>query len=148
VIPIPELAAATFAQDTAMSRTAIAASKAPAAIGPYSQGIAAGSLIFTSGQGPLDPVTGLIPAGPAAQARQCMENVKAVLEAGGSGMEEVVKMTVFLQNLDHFSVVNEVYASFFSGEFPARSCVQAARLPMDTLVEIEAVAVRAIREGR
>lgn len=115
---------------------------APAAIGPYSQGIDAGNLVFTSGQLPIDPKTGEMPADAAAQARQSMENVKAVLEAAGSGLDKAVKVTIFLQNLEHFGAVNEVYASFFSGTFPSRSCVQVARLPKDALVEIEAVAVK------
>ena len=122
--------------------TVISTPKAPGAIGPYSQGIVAGSLVFVSGQTPLHPVDGTIPDGPAAQARQTMENVKAVLEAGGSSLAKVVKMTVFLYDMEHFPVVNEVYASYFSGVFPARSCVQVARLPKDVLVEIEAIALK------
>ena len=122
--------------------TVISTPKAPGAIGPYSQGIVAGSLVFVSGQTPLHPVDGTIPDGPAAQARQTMENVKAVLEAGGSSLAKVVKMTVFLYDIEHFAVVNEVYASYFSGTFPARSCVQVARLPKDALVEIEAIALK------
>ena len=120
----------------------IESSKAPAAIGPYSQGIDTGSLIFTAGQIPINPADGSMPADPAAQARQCMESVKAILEAAGSGLHNVVKVTIFLQNLEHFSAVNEVYAGYFSGVFPARSTVQVARLPKDALVEIEAVAVK------
>ena len=122
--------------------TVISTSKAPGAIGPYSQGIVAGSLVFVSGQTPLDPNNGTIPAGPAAQARQAMENVKAILEAGGSSLAKVVKVTVFLYDMEHFAVVNEVYASYFPGTFPARSCVQVARLPKDALVEIEAIALK------
>ncbi|MDR2488395.1 MAG: RidA family protein [Desulfovibrio sp.] len=118
----------------------IATPKAPAAIGPYSQGIVAGSLIFVSGQLPLHPVSGAMSADPASQARQSMENVKAVLEGAGSGLDKVVKVTIFLRDLEHFAVVNEVYAGFFPGSFPARSCVQAARLPKDALLEIEAIA--------
>lgn len=116
--------------------------KAPAAIGPYSQGIDTGSLVFSSGQLPIDPATGEMPADPAGQAKQSMENVKAVLEAAGSGLQKAVKITIFLQNMEHFVAVNEVYASYFSGTFPARSCVQVARLPKDALVEIEAVALK------
>ena len=122
-----------------MSVTAVSTPKAPAAIGPYSQGIDTGSLVFTSGQLPLDPVSGAMPADPAAQARQSLENVKAVLEAGGSGMDRVIKVTIFLQDMNHFGAVNEVYTSFFKGTLPARSCVQVARLPKDALVEIEAI---------
>ena len=120
----------------------ISTSKAPAAIGPYSQGIDTGSLVFSSGQLPIDPATGEMPADPAGQAKQSMENVKAVLEAAGSGLQKAVKVTIFLQNMEHFAAVNEVYASYFSGTFPARSCVQVARLPKDALVEIEAVALK------
>lgn len=105
--------------------------KAPAAIGPYSQGIDASSLVFTSGQIALDPVGGSMPDGPAAQTRQAMENVRAVLEAAGSGLHKAIKITIFLKDMEHFPVVNEVYASFLSEPFPARSCVQVVRLPKD-----------------
>ena len=115
---------------------------APAAIGPYSQGIDAGALGFTSGQLPIDPANGQMPADPAAQAGQSLKNLKAVLEAGGSSMEKVVKVTIFLQNMEHFAAINEVYATFFSSPLPARSCIQAARLPKDALLEIEAIAVK------
>jgi 2-iminobutanoate/2-iminopropanoate deaminase len=116
--------------------------QAPAAIGPYSQGIEAAGLVFTSGQLPIDPKTGEMPAGPADQARQSMKNVLAVLKAAGSGLEKAVKVTIFLRDLEHFGAVNEVYAGFFNERFPARSCVQAARLPKDALVEIEAIALK------
>jgi endoribonuclease L-PSP, putative len=122
--------------------TAINTTKAPAAIGPYSQGIDTGSLVFSSGQLPIDPVSGQMPESPADQARQSLENVKAVLEAAGSSLSKAVKVTIFLQNMDDFGAVNEVYAGFFSGTFPARSCVQVARLPKDALVEIEAIALK------
>jgi 2-iminobutanoate/2-iminopropanoate deaminase len=117
-------------------------SNAPEAIGPYSQGIDAGALVFTSGQLPIDPASGAMPQGAAAQARQSMENVKAVLEAAGTSLAKTVKTTIFLYNMDDFAAVNEVYSGFFKGVFPARSCVQVARLPKDALVEIEAVAVK------
>jgi 2-iminobutanoate/2-iminopropanoate deaminase len=91
---------------------------------------------------PINPADGTMPADPAAQAKLCMENLKAVLEAAGSGLNKAIKVTVFLQNLEHFGAVNEVYAGYFSGVFPARSCVQVARLPKDALVEIEAVAIK------
>jgi len=120
----------------------IESSKAPAAIGPYSQGIDTGSLVFTAGQLPINPADGAMPPDPAAQTRQCMENLKAVLEAAGSGLNKAVKVTIFLQNLEHFGAVNDVYAGYFSGVFPARSCVQVARLPKDALVEIEAIAIK------
>ena len=122
--------------------TVINTSSAPAAIGPYSQGIDTGTLVFSSGQLPINPADGTMPADPAGQARQSMENVKAVLEAGGSSLSKAVKVTIFLQNMDHFGAVNEVYAGYFADSFPARSCVQVARLPKDALVEIEAVALK------
>lgn len=120
----------------------VSTTNAPAAIGPYSQGIDAGSLVFCSGQLPVDPATGEMPADPAEQARLSLKNVQSILEAAGSGLDKAVKLTIFLQNMEHFAAVNEVYASFFSGTFPARSCVQVARLPKDALVEIEAIAVK------
>ena len=115
---------------------------APGAIGPYSQGIAVGNLVFTSGQLGLDPATGAFPeGGVAAQARQSLTNVKAVLEAAGSGMDKVVKTVVFLKDMNDFAAMNAVYAEFFpEGGYPARSAVEVARLPKDALVEIEAVA--------
>ena len=126
-----------------MSKSVISTAKAPSAIGPYSQGIVAGSMVFASGQLGIDPASGSLPADVSAQAKLCMENVKAVLEAGGSGLDKAVKVTIFLQDLAHFSAVNDVYASYFpSGSFPARSCVQVARLPKDGLVEIEAIGLR------
>ena len=122
--------------------TIINTPKAPAAIGPYSQGIDIGSLVFTSGQIALSPAGGPMPDDPAAQARQAMENLNAVLEAAGSSLAKAVKVTIFLRDMEHFAAVNDVYASFFSGSFPARSCVQVSRLPKDALVEIEAIALK------
>lgn len=116
--------------------------KAPAAIGPYSQGIEAGGLLFTSGQLPINPESGAMPADAAAQAEQSLRNVAAVLEAAGSGLDKAVKVTIFLKNMEDFAAVNKVYASFFAERFPARSCVEVARLPKDALVEIEAIAVK------
>lgn len=117
---------------------------APAAIGPYSQGIGAGGLVFTSGQLGLDPKTGDFPAGGVeAQARQSLENVKAVLSAAGLAMDQVVKTTVFLQDMGDFAAVNAIYAEYFpAGAAPARSAVQVAALPKGGLVEIEAIAAR------
>ena len=112
------------------------------ALGPYSAGVEYGDLIFVSGQIPTDP-EGHLPEGIEAQARQSIMNVKAVLEAGGSDLRHVVKTTVFLKNMDDFAAVNEVYAQYFDGEVkPARSCVQAAKLPKDMPLEIEAIAVK------
>ena len=113
---------------------------APAAIGPYSQAIAANGLIYTSGQIPIDPATGVIKAsGIAPQARQAIQNLAAVLEAAGSGLDKVVKTTCFLTDINDFAVFNEIYAELFPGK-PARSCVEVANLPKGALVEIEAVA--------
>lgn len=121
----------------------IAAAAAPAAIGPYSQGVDGGSVIITSGQLPIDVLTGaFVPGGIAEQTRQSLENVRAVLAQAGLGMENVIKTTVFLKDMNDFAAMNEVYASFFPHEPPARSAVEVARLPKDALVEIEAVAVR------
>jgi len=116
---------------------------APAAIGPYSQAIAEGPLLLTSGQLPMDPVTGeLRNSDIAAAARQVLSNLRAVLLAGGADMNTVVKTTVFLKDMRDFQAFNGVYAEFFREPFPARSCVQVAALPREALVEIEAIAVR------
>ncbi len=116
---------------------------APAAIGPYSQGVDGGGIVITSGQLPIDPVTGAFAeGGVAGQTKQSLENVKAVLEAAGLTMENIVKTTVFLKDMNDFSAMNEVYATFFPQNPPARSAVEVARLPKDALVEIEAIAVR------
>ena len=122
----------------------VSSKDAPSAIGPYSQGIAIDGLVFTSGQLGLDPQTGdFAPGGVAAQTRQSLLNVKAVLEAAGSGLDRVVKTTVFLSDMNDFAEMNRVYAEFFGeGGCPARSAVEVARLPKDGLVEIEAIAVK------
>jgi len=125
-----------------MQREQITTAKAPAAIGPYSQAIRAGSLIFASGQIPLDPVTGEIVSGDIQeQTRRVLDNLRAVLEAAGSSLAQVVKTTVFLADLADFAQMNDVYASFFSTSVPARSTVQVAALPRGALVEIECIAV-------
>lgn len=122
--------------------TQIKTEKAPAAIGPYSQGILLGSLLFTSGQIPLDPAAGtLVSGGIQSETKQVMENLKAVLEAGGAGLKDVVKTTVYMTDLSEFAQMNEVYGIYFSGEPPARSTVGVASLPRGARVEIEAVAV-------
>jgi len=121
--------------------------KAPAAIGPYSQAIMTGNAngrmtIYTSGQIPIDPATGAVIAGGiAAQTAQVLENLKQVLEAAGSSLAKVVKTTLFIRNMDEFATINEIYATYFSEPFPARSTVEVARLPKDVLIEIEAVAI-------
>ena len=115
--------------------------KAPAAIGPYSQAIQIGQLLFTSGQVPIDPETGaIVEGGIQEQARQSLNNIKAILNAAGTNMGAVVKTTVFLQDMNDFAAMNEVYAQFFQEPYPARYAVQVARLPKDVLVEIEAIA--------
>ena len=115
--------------------------KAPAAIGPYSQAIQIGQLLFTSGQVPIDSETGaIVEGGIQEQARQSLNNIKAILNAAGTNMGAVVKTTVFLQDMNDFAAMNEVYAQFFQEPYPARSAVQVARLPKDVLVEIEAIA--------
>ena len=119
----------------------ISTEKAPAAIGPYAQGVAAGKLIITSGQLPLDPATGAFPEGIKEQTRQSLTNVKAILEEGGADMKDVIKTTVFLSDMNNFAAMNGVYATFFQDACPARSAVEVARLPKDALVEIECIAV-------
>lgn len=121
---------------------AISTPSAPAALGPYSQGIDAGPFVFVSGQLPVDPASGEIPDGATAQAERAFANVRAILAAAGLGPEHVVKTTVFLSDLADFAAVNEVYARAFSAPFPARSCVQAAALPRGARLEVEAIAVR------
>jgi 2-iminobutanoate/2-iminopropanoate deaminase len=124
-----------------MSKQVIATDKAPAAVGPYSQAIRLGDLIFTAGQIALIPGTKKLAGEDAAtQARQALENVKAILEAAGSCLEHVVKATVFLKDINDYAQVNEVYAQFFKKDFPARSAVQVAALPLGAQVEIEVVA--------
>ena len=121
---------------------AIPTPSAPAALGPYSQGIDAGPFVFVSGQLPVDPATGEIPDGATAQAERAFANVRAILAAAGLGPEHVVKTTVFLSDLADFAAVNEVCARSFSAPFPARSCVQVAALPRGARLEVEAIAVR------
>lgn len=120
----------------------VIAEKAPKAIGPYSAGVSTGHLIFTAGQLGMDPASGeLIEGGIQAQTRQALTNLTAVLAAAGSGLDQVVKTTVFLQDMGEFGLMNAVYAEFFTADFPARSAVQVAALPKGTAVEIEAVAL-------
>ena len=115
---------------------------APAAIGPYSQALDIGGMVFTSGQIPIDPATGSMAEGIREQAAQSLSNLKNILAEAGLGMENVVKTTVFLSDLDDFAAVNEVYATFFREPYPARSCVQVAAIPKGAKVEIECVAAR------
>jgi 2-iminobutanoate/2-iminopropanoate deaminase len=126
-----------------VNRTAVKSSAAPAALGPYSQAVKSGNLLFCSGQLGLDPATmELVPGGVEAQAEQVMQNLAAVLEAGGSGFDRVVKTVIFLANMADFAAVNAVYGKAFAGmEPPARSTVQVAALPKSGLVEIEMIAL-------
>jgi 2-iminobutanoate/2-iminopropanoate deaminase len=129
--------------EEAMTRKIISTDQAPAAIGPYSQANAAGGFLFTAGQIPLDPATMEIVGTTAAeQAQKALTNAKAVVEAGGMTLDDVVKVTVFIMDMGEFGNINEVYQTFFSAEPPARSVVEVSRLPKDVLVEIEMVAYR------
>ena len=116
-------------------------SNAPAAIGPYSQGVVVNNLFYSSGQIPLTPEGVMVEGDIQAQAHQVFKNLKAVLEAAGASLETVVKATVFIKNMDEFAQLNEVYAEYFNEHKPARSTVEVARLPKDALVEIEVVAL-------
>ena len=127
----------------ATERTVVATEQAPAAIGPYSQAIAAAGLVFCSGQIPLDPVTGqIVEGGIDTQTRRVLDNLTVVLQAAGSSPEQVVKTTIFLADMNDFATVNTIYAEYFGTEPPARSTVQVARLPRDVRVEVEAIALR------
>ncbi|MBK7045589.1 MAG: RidA family protein [bacterium] len=124
-----------------MSRQIIKTDKAPGAIGPYNQGVRAGGFLFTAGQIPLDPKTmEVVGATAAEQARQALLNAKGIVEAAGLTMSDVIKATVFIRDMGQFGAINEVYATFFPGEPPARSVVEVSRLPKDVLVEVELVA--------
>ncbi|WP_036770346.1 2-iminobutanoate/2-iminopropanoate deaminase [Photorhabdus australis] len=119
--------------------------KAPAAIGPYVQGVDLGSMVITSGQIPVNPETGDVAEDIAVQARQSLENVKAIVEKAGLTVGDIVKTTVFVKDLNDFNTVNATYEAFFkehNASFPARSCVEVARLPKDVKIEIEAIAIR------
>lgn len=124
-----------------MGKTAICTTKAPGAIGPYSQGINIGNLIYTSGQLPINVETGVMPETIEEQTKQSLANVKAILEEAGSSMDKIVKTTVFLKDMNDFAKMNEVYATFFSQPYPARSAVEVAGLPKDAKVEIEVIAL-------
>ena len=125
-----------------MEKKIVVTENAPAAIGPYSQAVKVGEMVFLSGQIPLDAATGeLIQGGLEAQTKQVLRNLKAVLEASGSSLEKVVKTNVFIKSMKDFPLVNEIYATFFKEDAPARACVEVSALPKDALVEIEAVAI-------
>ena len=121
-------------------KNVIATDKAPAAIGPYSQAIRVGNLVYTSGVIPVDPATGAIAEGSPAQAEQAFMNLTNLLEAAGTDASKVVKTTVFIKEMNDFGAINEVYAKYFPEPYPARSCVEVARLPKDVMLEIECIA--------
>lgn len=124
-----------------MTKQRISTPKAPAALGPYSQGVASGNLLFVSGQTPIDPATGALVAGDIeAATRQVIKNIQAILQAAGAGLEHVLKTTVFLTDMGNFKRMNAVYAEYFTGTPPARSTIQVSALPMSAEVEIEAIA--------
>ena len=120
----------------------LATEQAPAAIGPYSQGIAAGETVYVSGQLPLDPATGAFPEGIAAQTAQSLKNIQAILAQQGMTLANVVKTTVFLADINDFAEMNKVYGEFFTQPYPARSAVQVAKLPKDAPLEIECIALK------
>ena len=125
-----------------MKREVIHTNNAPGAIGPYSQGIIVGDFVYTSGQIPINPATGVMETDIKLATKQSMENIKAILEAAGTSLENVVKTSIFLKDLNDFAAVNEVYGTYFTENPPARSCVQVAKLPKDAVIEIEAIATR------
>jgi len=118
----------------------ISTDKAPSAIGPYSQAIEINHMVYTSGAIPVNPVTGEIPEGVEAQANQAFSNLCALVEEAGSKVENIVKTTVFIKDMNDFGKINEIYKTYFKEPFPARSCVEVARLPKDVLLEVEAIA--------
>ncbi len=125
-----------------MEKKQIHTNQAPAAIGPYSQAIDLGELVFTSGQIPVCPADGTVSEDIAQQAHQCLQNVKAVLEAAGSSMDKVIKTTVFIADMAQFGTINGVYEQYFSQPYPARSCVEVAKLPKGVGIEVEAIALK------
>lgn len=125
-----------------MKKEIIYTDNAPKAIGPYSQGIIVGDFVYTSGQIPINPHTGVMESDISLATKQSMENVKAILEEAGTSLENVVKTSIFLKDLNDFDIVNEVYGEYFAENKPARSCVQVAKLPKDAVIEIEAIATK------
>ena len=125
-----------------MSKKIIKTDKAPAAIGPYSQAVETNGFVFASGQIPIDPESGNIPDGIEAQAKQALTNVKNLVESAGLTLGDVVKTSVFIKDMNDFAKVNEIYSEFFTGDYPARSCVEVSRLPKDVLIEVEVIAAK------
>ena len=127
-----------------MTKRILATENAPAALGPYSQGVAAsGEMIFVSGQIPINPATGaVVESDISVQTKQCMDNIAAILAEAGATVEDIVKTTIYLKDMNDFATVNEAYGKYFEKDAPARGCVEVARLPKDMQVEIEAIAVR------
>jgi len=125
-----------------MDRTIISTDKAPAAIGPYSQAVKVGNMVFTSGQIPLIPGSMELVSGDIqAETKQCMENLKAILAEAGTSLDNCIKLTIYIKDMDQFGKINETYGTFFQDNPPARSCVEVARLPKDVNIEIEAIAL-------
>ena len=127
--------------DFIMSKV-ISTDKAPAAIGPYSQAIEVNGMVFTSGVIPVDPQTGVIPATIEEQANQAFSNLRNLIEASGASIDKVIKTTVFIKEMNDFGKINEIYATYFKEPFPARSCVEVARLPKDVMLEVEAIVAK------
>ena len=126
-----------------MNKNVVKTDKAPQAIGPYSQAIEVNGMVYTSGVVPIDPATGNVVEGDIkVQATRVFDSMKALLEAAGSSCEDVVKTTVFIKDMNDFAALNEIYATYFTGIFPARSCVEVERLPKDVLIEMEAIALK------
>lgn len=126
-----------------MDKIIISTDKSPAAIGPYSQAVEVNGVIYTSGMIPVIPATGeIVEGGVEAQTKQVFENLKALLAAAGSSLDKVFKTTVFIKDMNDFAAINGVYASYFDGAFPARSCVEVARLPKDVMLEVEVIALK------
>ena len=124
-----------------MSKKLISTDKSPAAIGPYNQGIVANGFLFTSGQLPIHPITGEVPSSIEEQTVQVLDNLKAIIEAAGTTMDQVVKCTVYIQNMGDFAVMNQIYSTYFPTNPPARACVEISKIAKNALVEIDAIAI-------
>lgn len=124
-----------------MKKNIVSTKKSPSAIGPYNQGIIAGGFLFTSGQLPIHPETGVVPKSIEDQTKQVLDNLKAIIEEAGSSLDKVVKCTVYLTNFNDFPVMNSIYATYFTNNQPARATVEITKLAKDALVEIDAIAI-------